>query len=112
MHSTTLKDKTDEEICEEIKRYLQSKSGVPLPSLEDFCIRHGYDIKDIIKVKLRSYEVEYAIRKIRTQAIVTLEKFLLLDVSNMEFSVDNKQYKLDKKGIIYQLKILREQLKE
>jgi hypothetical protein len=110
---TTLKNKTEQEICVEIENYLRGRSGIPVPSLEDFCLIQGYDIAEIENFKLGEKDLKIAIRKMQTRAIVTLEKFLLLDVSNIEFrNDDGKSYKLDKKGIIHQLEHLRKMMKE
>ena len=106
---STLQNTTDEELCGEIENYLNGKSSIPVPSLEDFCLNKNYDMKDLL---LSSSEVQYAIRKIYLRAIVTLEKFLLIDVSRMEFSNDGKHYKLDKQGIMHQLVYLRKIMKE
>lgn len=106
---STLQNINDEELCEKIENYLTNKSSIPLPSVEDFCLKNNYDIMDLL---LGSSEVQYAIRKIYLRGIVTLENFLLLDVSRMEFMSNKKHYKLDKQGIMHQLLYLRKVIKE
>ena len=97
-------DKTEQEICKEIENYLTEKNGFPIPSLEDFCVKYNYSASELKEKTILNQSLKYAVDKIKSRAIVTLENFLLLDVSKIEFKKDNgKSYKLDKKGIIYQL---------
>ena len=102
-----VKGKKAKEFCNEINEYLKKRTGIPVPSLEDFCNNYDYVQSDINTAKSMGEEVRDAIYKINMQAIITLEKFLILDTSMMEFKADGKTYKLDKKGIIHQLKYLR-----
>ena len=95
-------------IISELELYINSRQGIPVPSIEDFCIRHNYSVRELKEISLTSKELRQGIEKIRTRAIVTLENFLLLDTSTIEFSnEDGRRYKLDKKGIIEQLKRLK-----
>ena len=99
--------KNADDICAEIELYLKKRTGIPVPSLEDFCISYGYNESTIRIAKSGSNNLENAIKNIYIQAISTLEKFLILDTSMMEFKSDDKTYKLDKKCIMYQLKLLK-----
>ena len=95
-------------LCDEIGFYLKEKSGIPVPTLEDFCQKHGYCTLDILNKSKYWFDLACAIDMINTRAIVTLENFLILDTSKIEFkNEDGKLYKLDKKGIVEQLKKLK-----
>jgi len=103
-----LKMKKESELCKDIKDYLAVRNGIPIPTIEDFCQRYSYLIKELKRFAEGSMEVDFMLESINTQAIVILDKFLLLDISHMEFKDENgRPYKLDKKGIIDKLKLLR-----
>ena len=105
-------NKTQEDICKEIEEYLGSKKGFPVPSLEGFCMKHNYSLGELKDFSLSKRELKYTIEKIRTQAIVTLEYFLLIDLSNIEFEdkdKEKKKFKLCKKGIMFQLNKLKKE---
>ena len=103
-------NKTEADLCIEIEEYLKGKNGIPLPSLEDFCLKHNYSFMELEDFRRQKSAINLTISKIKNRAVVTLEKFLLLDISNMEFKDDSgKSYKLDKKGIMYQLDKLKYQ---
>jgi len=99
----------NEVLAEQVEEYLEGRTGFPVPTLSEFCIRYGYEYERYRECMSRQHCI---LQRIYLQAIVTLEKFLVIDVSKMEFTNDGKTFKIDKKGIIEQLKQLREELKE
>jgi len=100
-------NKTEQELCADIKEYLKGKSGIPIPSLEDFCIKNNYTTLELENFAYAKDDLTYAIDDIETRAIVTLERYLMLDLTDFEFKTEGQSFKLDKKGIIYKLRELK-----
>jgi len=95
------------EICNKIETYLQSKNGLPVPSLEDFCISNNYYEQEIKDNYLLNKDLRYAVESIKTKAIVILESLLVIETNTIELQQDGKKVKLDKSGIKMQLRYLK-----
>jgi hypothetical protein len=102
-----------ERVCAEVEEYLQSRTGIPVPTIENFCRKYGHDLKEIKYCKQRDEDLKKAISAIYVQGLDILQKFLVIDTGTLDFTGDDgKIYKLDKRGIIEQIKILHKAIEE
>jgi len=86
------------------------KTASPYPTLEEFCILNGIDLYNFTQSIIYDDEAKALIRKLNLKAYTILEKYLILDTSSITFGKDGKEYKLDKKGLIYKLEELKKLL--
>ena len=110
-------EKDKKEIIEQNKKYIPMleeyiNTASPYPLLEEFCFNNKIDIRDIKQWRMLDPELDEKVRQLFLKAIIMLDKYLILDTNNISFGADNKKYKLDKKGLMYKLKELKELLNQ
>jgi hypothetical protein len=111
---TKLYEQDADVLATQVAEYLRGRTGIPPPSFEEFCVQHNYEYEELSSLLASTKSI---IKKIYLRAIMTLDKYLAIDVSQLEFEIIDekgrkKSYKLDKRGIIEQLKQLRKILNE
>ena len=99
-------------VLEDIDVYLKKGNGFDIPSIEEFCHLYNYDEKDLHILRFNNRSLDCRLRKITRKAILTLERFLILNTDDIIVNGTDKegkrqQYQLDKKGIILLLNSLR-----
>jgi len=88
-----------------IEEYIKTAS--PYPTVEEFCVINDLDIHEVEMWALIDNDFHPIIRKLHLKAYTALEKYLILDTKTITFGKDGKEYKLDKKGLIYKLEELK-----
>jgi hypothetical protein len=108
--------KEEKELVEKNKKYIlllekYTDEASPYPTVEEFCLLNNIELNDLKHWQLLDAELKRAVHFLHLKAYHTLEKFLIVDTTNVSFGGDKKKYKIDKKGVLLKLKELKEILK-